>query len=58
MIPSVYLSNYYQIASMSQSLNNFIREAMLARAELNSSLLQTEIINYPSDTGRIVDVYA
>lgn len=57
MIPSLNLNNYYKIASMSQSLNGYIQEAMLAKAELGSSMMEF-ITNYPSDIGSKVDVYA
>ena len=57
MIPSLNLNNYYKIASMSQSLNSYIQEAMLAKAELGSSMMDF-VTNYPPDIGGKVDLYA
>jgi hypothetical protein len=60
MISSVNFSNYYKIASMSQSLNGFIREAMITKAELTSSLASsmTTVSNFPKEIGGMVDIFA
>jgi hypothetical protein len=58
MISGVNLSSYYKIASMSQSLNGFIREAMMTKAELASSLTATSMANYPREIGANVDIFA
>ncbi len=41
MIDKINLSTYYQMARISQSLNRFIREAMITKSQINTSLKST-----------------
>jgi len=57
MISSINYANYYKIASMTQSLNGFIMEAISTKAQISSSGL-TSSLNFPKEIGSKVDIYA
>ena len=41
MIGKINLATYYKIAKMNQSLNHFIKEALITKIQINTSLLST-----------------
>ena len=38
MIDKINLSTYYQMARISQSINRFIREALITKSQINTSI--------------------
>lgn len=38
MINSINMSNYFKVVYMSQSLNNYIRQATITKSQINASL--------------------
>ncbi len=56
MISGVNLSQYYKVVSMTNSLNNFIRQATITKSQINASLAST-FAGY-TGIGNNVDVFA
>ena len=56
MINQTFMSNYYRVASINQSLNKFIREATITKIQINAAL-KSSLIN-SMGIGNKVDLYA
>jgi len=56
MISRINLSQYYKVVSMTNSLNNFIRQAAITKSQLNASLTYS-FAKY-TGIGNNVDVFA
>ncbi len=53
---NINISSYYKMAQISQSLNRFIRQAMVTKTQISSSLNNT-IPSIPG-IGKNIDTYA
>ena len=56
MINKVNLSNYYKMASISQSLNRFIRDAIVTKSQLNSKINNS--LSAITGIGKNIDIFA
>ena len=57
MIQKINMSAYYRVARMSQSLNNFMRQAQITKAQITSSLSSVAISSM-TGIGKNIDIFA
>lgn len=58
MINGINMQNYYKVAQISRSLNSFMTQISIAKAQINSSLVSNLTLTSGNEIGSKIDLYA